>query len=259
MQEDAIGMHEGNELAGKVALVTGAARNIGRAIALSLSAGGASVVVNANSSAVPAQETVDLIRERGGVAELHLADITDESAVDAMVARADERFGRLDILVNNAAIRRETPLLDMSLEEWRAVMAVVLDGAFLCSRAALPHLLAAPAGGAIINIGGQTGHQPVGGRAHVVSAKAGLAAFSKALAVEFAGRDVTANCVVPGLIDTVRGLPSAPDRPPSRQPPPVGRLGLPAEVAAVVRMLCGPEGRYITGQTIHVNGGGYMP
>jgi 3-oxoacyl-[acyl-carrier protein] reductase len=259
MQESSIGMRGGDELLGRVALVTGAARNIGRAIALSLSAGGACVVVNTNTSLAAAQETVDLIRKRGGTAELHLADVTNASAVAGMVGETIDRFGRLDILVNNAAVRHETSLLDMSFEEWRTVMAVVLDGAFLCTQTAMPHLLAAPSGGAIVNIGGQTGHLPVAGRAHVVSAKAGLVAFTKAVALEFAGQDVTANCVVPGLIDTVRGLPGAPERPLERRIPPVGRMGLPEEVAAVVRMLAGPEGRYLTGQTIHVNGGGYMP
>ena len=176
-----------------------------------------------------------------------------------MVAATVERFGRLDFLVNNAAIRMETPFESMSYEEWRAVLGVTLDGAFLCSRAVMPHLIAV-GGGTIVNIGGQTGHTGAARRAHVVTAKAGVAALTKALALDLAPHGITVNCVVPGLIDTVRGLPGAPDRPAERRAlPPVGRLGLPEEVGAMVRMLCGPDARYVTGQAIHVNGGGHMP
>jgi 3-oxoacyl-[acyl-carrier protein] reductase len=246
------------ELADRVAIVTGAARNIGRAIACSLAAGGTSVLVNANTSVDMANETVDMIRNAGGTAEVFIGDVTDPVTVEAMVAVAVSRFGRLDILVNNAAIRRETGLLEMSLEEWREVFAVILDAAFLTTKLAMPHLIASGSG-AVINIGGQTGHAPVAERAHVIASKAGLAAFTKAVAFEFAAQGVTANCVVPGAIDTVRGLPGAPPRPASRAMPLVGYRGAPDDVAAMVRLLAGPNGRYVTGQTIHVNGGGYMP
>jgi len=241
-----------------VAIVTGAARNIGRAIACSLAAGGASVLVGAHTSAEMAQETVEQIRAAGRHARVFLGDVTDPAAVDAMVAEAIRHFGRLDILVNNAGTRRETPLLEMSLEEWREVLTVVLDAAFLTTKAAMPHLIAS-GNGAIINLGGQTAHLPVPERAHIAAGKAGLAAFTKAVAVEFAEHGVTANCVAPSLIDTVRGLPGAPERPASRRMPPVGHLGSMDDVAAMVRLLASPNGRYITGQTIHVNGGGYMP
>ncbi len=173
-------------------------------------------------------------------------------------ATAVGRFGHLDILVNNAAIRRETGILEMTLDEWREVFAVILDAAFLTTRAALPHLVDS-GNGAVINIGGQTGHAPVAERAHVIASKAGLAAFTKAVAIEFAAEGVTANCVVPGAIDTVRGLPGAPPRPAGRAMPPVGHRGAPDDVASMVRHLAGPHGRYITGQTIHINGGAYMP
>jgi 3-oxoacyl-[acyl-carrier protein] reductase len=246
------------ELEGRVAIVTGAARNIGRAIACSLAAGGASVLVHARSSVEMAKETVEQIRAGGGRAELFLGDVTDPAAVDAMVAAAVERFGRLDILVNNAGTRRETPLLEMSLEEWRDVLAVVLDAAFLTTKAAMPHLIASGQG-AVINLGGQTAHLPGPERAHVAAGKAGLVAFTKAVAVEFAAQGVTVNCVSPYLIDTVRGLPGAPERPAGRRVPPVGHLGRMDDVTAMVRLLAGPNGRYITGQTIHVNGGGFMP
>ena len=135
----------------------------------------------------------------------------------------------------------------------------MLDGAFVCTQACLPHLMTA-GGGTIINIGGLTGHRGATGRAHVIAAKSGLAGMTKALALDLAPHQITVNCVVPGTIDSQRGLPGAPERPAHRTaPPPIGRRGEPEEVAAMVRMLCGPDARYITGQAIHVNGGGYLP
>jgi 3-oxoacyl-[acyl-carrier protein] reductase len=247
-----------NELAGKAAVVTGGARNIGRAISLALAAGGAAVLVNARTSREEAEQTAALIRSAGGKAAVHLADVTDERAVDAMAQAAVREFGRLDILVNNAAVRAETPFAAITLEEWRRVLATVLDGAFLCAQACLPHLARA-GGGSVVNIGGMTGHKGASGRPHVVAAKAGLAGLTRALALDLAPHGVTVNCVVPGLIETVRGLPGAPERPAHRQQvPPLGRRGTPDEVAAAVRFLCGPGARYITGQSLHANGGAYM-
>ena len=251
-------MGDASELAGKVALVTGGARNIGRAISRALAAGGASVMVNAHGSREDAEQTVALIKSAGGRAALHVADVTDAGAVDAMTAAAVREFGRLDLLVNNAAIRAETPFDGMKFEEWRRVLSVILDGAFLCAQSCLPHMGRA-GGGAIVNIGGMTGHKGAAGRTHVVAAKAGLAGMTRALALELAPHGITVNCVVPGTIETLRGLPGAPERPAHRQVlPPVGRRGEPGEVAAAVRFLCGPGARYITGQSLHVNGGGYM-
>ena len=242
-----------------MALVTGAARNIGRAIACALAAGGASVVVNANTSAEAALETVEMIEGAGGTAVRHLADVTDERAVEGMMAETVERFGRLDILVNNAGTRAESPFAGITLSEWRRVLSVILDGAFICSQKALPALIEA-GGGAIVNLGGMTGHSGAEERAHVVTAKAGIAGLTKVMALDLARHNITVNCVVPGLIETVRGLPGAPERPASRSaPPPIGRRGRPEEVAAMVRLLCGPDGRYITGQSIHLNGGNLMP
>jgi 3-oxoacyl-[acyl-carrier protein] reductase len=247
-----------SELAGKVALVTGGARNIGRAISRALAAGGAAVMVNAHSSRGDAEQTVALIRSAGGRAAFHLADVTDAGAVGAMVEAAVREFGRLDILVNNAAIRAETPFGELKVEDWRRVISIVLDGAFLCAQACLPHMIRAR-GGSVVNIGGMTAHQGAVGRAHVVAAKAGLAGMTRALALELAPHGITVNCVVPGTIETLRGLPGAPERPARRQGlPPVGRRGEPDEIAAAVRFLCGPGSRYITGQSLHVNGGGYM-
>ena len=254
-----VGMRKDDELAGKVALITGGARNIGRAIGRSLAAGGAAVMVNANTSRDEAQETVGTIEKAGGRAAMHIADITDPGAVSKMVDETVKRFGRLDILVNNAAVRIETPFPKISLGEWHQVLAIVLDGAFLCAQAVLPHMIRA-GGGAIVNIGGATGHRGVEGRLHVVTAKGGLAALTKGLALDLAPHHITVNCVVPGTIEVARGVPGIPERPEGRPSvPPVGRRGEPEEIAAMVRVLCGPEARYITGQAIHVNGGGFMP
>jgi len=254
-----VGMTPGKELRGRVALVTGGARNIGRAIARSLAAGGAAVMVNARTSRAQGEETVAMIRQAGGKAALHIADVTDSAQVRALVEATVKKFGRLDALVNNAAVRMESPFGEIKLEDWRHVMASILDAAFLCSQACLPHLVKSGAG-AIVNIGGLTGHRGATGRAHVITAKAGLAGMTKALALDLAPQHITVNCVVPGTIESQRGLPGVPERPEGRRaPPPLGRRGEPEEIAAVVRMLCGPDARYITGQAIHVNGGGYMP
>jgi 3-oxoacyl-[acyl-carrier protein] reductase len=246
------------ELAGKVALVTGGARNIGRAIACALAEGGAAVMVNARTSREEAEATAGMIRVAGGRAAVHFADVTDPAAVAAMLEDTVAQFGRVDLLVNNAAIRAETAFGEMAFAEWRQVLATVLDGAFHCTQACLPHFARA-GGGAIVNIGGMTAHRGARGRAHVVTAKAGIVGLTRALAHDLAAENVTVNCVVPGTIETVRGLPGAPPRPAHRQElPALGRRGEPEEVAATVRFLCGPGARYITGQAVHVNGGGHM-
>jgi 3-oxoacyl-[acyl-carrier protein] reductase len=255
MQTDA-GLTPGRELAGNVVLITGGGRNIGRAIALSLAAGGAGVMVNVDRSHSDAAETVRMVEESGAKAASFLADVTDPDDVAAMVAATVDRFGRIDALVNNAALRTEQAFSDMPLVDWRRILSVILDGAFLCSQACLPHLVRS-GHGAIVNIGGETGHRGAALRAHVVTAKAGLAGMTKALALELAPHRVTVNCVVPGRIDTIRESTSTLAHRPAV--PPIGRLGAPGEVAAMVRVLCGPDARYITGQAIHVNGGGWMP
>jgi 3-oxoacyl-[acyl-carrier protein] reductase len=195
----------------------------------------------------------------GASADVFIADVTNPAEVKKLVDATVKRFGRLDILVNNAAVRHENAFSSISYEEWRSVLSIILDGAFLCTQACVPHMEKA-GGGTVINIGGLTGHRGATGRAHVIAAKSGLAGFTKALALDLAPQHITVNCVVPGTIDSQRGLPGVPERPAHRAaPPPVGRRGEPEEIAAMVRMLCGPDARYITGQSIHVNGGGYMP
>jgi 3-oxoacyl-[acyl-carrier protein] reductase len=235
------------ELQGKVAIVTGAGRNIGRAIALELAAAGASVVVTAKSSR---EEIEAVASETGGLALL--ADVADERAIERMVERTLERFGGVDILVNNAAVRAVEPIEGITLGRWREVTGVVLDGAWICAKACLASLKKSAAG-AIVNIGGMSAHTGAAGRPHVVAAKAGLVGLTRALAHDLAPHGVTVNCVVPGLIETRRSSPSA-----HRGGSVLGRRGTPEEVAAAVRFLAGPGARYITGQTLHVNGGGFI-
>lgn len=246
-------------LSGKVAIVTGGVRRIGRAIALALAADGASVVINARASLAEAKAVAEEAERLGSSARAILADVTDEAQVRDMVDATVKEFGRVDILVNNASVRQDSALTETTLAEWRAVLAVVLDGAFLCSRAVVPHMLVA-GGGTIINIGGLTAHTGAVGRAHVSAAKAGLVGLTKALAIEFAAQGITVNCVAPGKIGGARSATSGHGgKIPGGGIPPVGREGKFEEVAAMVRTLCLPTGRYITGQTIHINGGLYLP
>ena len=245
------------ELDGKVAIVTGAGRNIGRAIALALAESGASVVVNVRSNRAEADAVAREIEAAGGKALVHIGDVADASSVQAMADAAMKAFGRIDILVNNAALRREKSFADMSYAEWREIMDVTLDGTFHCVKACLPALRQSGAG-TIVNIGGLSAHTGARDRAHVVTAKAGIVGFTRALAHDLAADGITVNCVVPGLIGTPR---------PKDKPEPAhhlthqtitGARGRPEDVAAAVRFLCGPGARYINGQAIHANGGAYL-
>ena len=249
-------MTTNRELEGRVALVTGGARNIGRAIALALADAGAAVIVNARTSRAEAEAVVAEIEARGGRALAQLADVTDEAGVAAMVGAGMKRFGRLDILVNNAAVRDASSLDNIDLATWRYVTGIILDGAFICVKAALPALRAS-GNGAIVNIGGMSGHTGAAGRPHVAAAKLGLVGLTRALAHDLGPDAITVNCVVPGVIDTVRGASSG-AKSAHRREGLLGRQGKPEEVAAVVRTLAGPAGRYVTGQVWHVNGGAYL-
>ena len=244
------------ELDGRVALVTGAGRNIGRAIALDLAEAGAAVVVNARSNQAEAEAVAKEITDAGGKAIAHLADVTDADAVKRLVDAAISRFGRLDILVNNAAVRGEVPFAELDFAKWRAVHSVCLDGAFHCTKAAHAALKSG-GNGAIINIGGVSAHIGAADRVHVLSAKLGLVGFTRGLAHDLALDGITANCVVPGQIDTSRAGGKQPSHH-STHAPLVGRRGRPDEIASAVRWLAGPQGRYVTGQAIHVNGGLYL-
>jgi 3-oxoacyl-[acyl-carrier protein] reductase len=246
-------------MVGRVAVVTGSARNIGRSIALNLAEDGAAVTINTLQAREEAEAVAAEIIKSGGRAVVQLADVTTPEGAKSVIEAAVAAFGRVDCLVNNAAVRRETPFAELSFAEWRDVMAVILDGAFLMSQAALPHLLKSDSA-TIINIGGMTGHTGAPNRAHVVAAKAGLAGLTRALAHEFATDGITVNCVVPGLIDTVRGRTSvASPRHHTLHKPLIGRRGLPEEIAELVGFLAGPHARFITGQAIHANGGTFMP
>jgi 3-oxoacyl-[acyl-carrier protein] reductase len=246
-----------NELIGKVAIITGAGRNIGRAIALALADGGASIVVNARGNRAEAEAVAHEIEVLGGKALVHIGDVADPASVQVMADAAINRFGRIDILVNNAALRREKPFGEMNYAEWREILDVTLDGTFHCVKACLAGLRKSGAG-TIVNIGGLSAHTGAKDRAHVVTAKAGLVGFTRALACDLAGDGITVNCVVPGLIGTPR---------PKDKPEPAHHLthqtitgvrGKPEDVAATVRFLCGPGARYVTGQAIHTNGGAYF-
>jgi 3-oxoacyl-[acyl-carrier protein] reductase len=246
-------------LEGQVALITGAVRRIGRATALALAGEGAGVVINTRAARDEASAVAAEVEAAGGEALVQIADVTDEAAVGAMVRAAVDRFGRLDILINNAADRRQAPLIEMTLADWRHITGIIVDGAFLCARACLPHMIRA-GGGTVINIGGVSGHTGAFNRAHVITAKAALVGLTKAIAVEYAQHGITANCVVPGKIGGERSATAgAAVEMPGGAGPLVGRPGRVEEVAAMVRHLCLPESRYITGQTIHLSGGMYMP
>jgi len=245
-------------LAGKVALVTGAGKNIGRAIALRLARDGASVVVNGRRDQVVVDAVVGEINALGGQAIGCIADVTDPAAVGRMIEQTVAAMGGLDILVSNAGLRRQTAFLDMKLEEWREILSVALDGAFMLARAAAPHMIPR-GGGAIVALSGISTHVGTPNRCHVSASKAGLEGLMRALAIELAPHRITCNCVAPGAVDTVRGA-SAGALPGTlgNEKIPLKRKATPDEIAAMVRMLVGPEGGYVTGQTIHVNGGVFL-
>ena len=250
-------MSSEQELSGRVALVTGAGRNIGRAMAKALAAGGAAVVVNVRRDAAEAAQVVGEIERNGGKAIAAIADVADEAAVFAMVADAADKLGRIDYLINNAALRQERMFEEMTFTEWRTVLGVTLDGAFHCAKACLPHLKQSGAG-AVVNIGGLSAHTGSKHRAHVTAAKLGLVGFTRGLAHDLANDHVTVNLVAPGTIDTARKADAAQPAHHLINNTLTGKRGAPDDVASMVRFLCGPGARYITGQTIHVNGGAYF-
>jgi 3-oxoacyl-[acyl-carrier protein] reductase len=187
-----------------------------------------------------------------------IADVTDEDAVRDMFDTVGARFGRLDILINNAADRQRVPFTEMTAAQWRHIVGIILDGAFFCSRAALPYMLR-DGWGRIVNVGG-VGHHMTSyvGRAHTATAKAGLEGFTRSLAMEYATHNITVNCVSPGRVGGVRAA-TAGELPDAELVPPVGRTGVPADIAAAVHFICLPGSSFITGQTLHVNGGQFLP
>lgn len=243
----------------RVALITGSGRNIGRAIALQLAADGVDIVVNVRQKREEGDEVAEAVRALGARAAVVMADVRDEEAVRGMFETARAELGPVSILVNNAAIRNERPIEELDLEEWHRVTGIILDGSFLCSRAAVAHMRELGSG-RIINIIGMSGQAGGSDRVHVVTAKAGLIGLTKALAVELGPDGITVNAVSPGMMDTTRDPASASARPKhhSMRVVPLARRGLPAEVAATVGFLASPSASYITGQTVNVNGGAYI-
>jgi 3-oxoacyl-[acyl-carrier protein] reductase len=243
-------------LDGKVALITGAGKNIGRAIALKLAADGAAIAVNGRADRAIVDGVVGEIAASGGKAMAAMGDVSDPRSVEQMTASVIAQMGGVDIVVSNAGLRRQTPFLDMRLEEWREILSVALDGAFILAKATVPSIIAR-GGGAFVAMSGISTHVGTPNRCHVSASKSGLEGLMRALAIELAPKKVTFNCVAPGAIDTTRG-PSAGARPSDDRAVPLGRKGTVEEIAATVRYLVGPEGAYTTGQTIHVNGGVFL-
>jgi len=243
------------DLSGRVAIVTGASRGIGRAIARGLARQGAGVVAAARGD--HAADVVAEIEGAGGQALAATVDVTDASSVDAMVARAQERFGRLDILVSNAGITRDQLMLRMRRDDWDAVLATNLTAAFICTQAVLRGFVKQRSGRiiAVSSVVGQAGNP---GQANYAASKAGLIGFAKALSLEVASRGITVNVVAPGLIETdmTRAL-SADTRAGWAAKIPLGRLGTPDDVAGAVCFLASDEASYITGHVLAVNGGMY--
>ena len=246
----------GKELAGKVALVTGAGQNIGRAIALDLASAGAAVAVNTRASREAAENVVREIQAAGGQAELCMADVADAEQVKRMIDGVIGRRGRIDILVLNASVRWEMRFTEMSFEQWRVPLSISLDGSFHCIKACLPSMIAA-GGGSIVALTGSNVLTGAVGKVHSSAAKSGLTGMIRALARELGQQGIRANCVSPGMINTTRPDYRAPRRDPKGLIP-LERRGESEEIAATVRFLCGPGASYITGQTLHVNGGQTM-
>jgi 3-oxoacyl-[acyl-carrier protein] reductase len=240
-------------LEGRVALVTGASRGIGRAIALELAAAGAEVVVNYARSEEAAAEVVETIAAAGGQAWAHRADVAREDEVEEMVREIVRRHGRIDVLVNNAGITRDGLLMRMKTADWQSVLDLNLSGCFLTTRAVSKLMLKAR-GGRIINITSVVALMGNPGQANYSAAKAGLIGLTRSNAAEFASRSVTVNAVAPGFIESE--MTASLDAEPILKAIPLGRMGTAQEVAGLVRFLAAdPAAAYITGQVLQVDGG----
>ncbi|MGI6657638.1 MAG: 3-oxoacyl-[acyl-carrier-protein] reductase [Desulfobulbus sp.] len=245
-------------LQGKTALVTGGSRGIGRAISLRLAAMGAVVGINYVANPAAAEETRSLIEAAGGTCFTVRCDVADADAVQQTVKEIISAHERIDILVNNAGITRDGVTARMKEDDWDQVLDTNLKGAFLCSKAVMRSMMKHRQG-RIINISSVVGFVGNGGQANYGAAKAGLTGLTKSLARELAGRNITVNCVAPGYIVTemTENLPADVQEALLAQIP-LGILGTPEDVAAAVAFLASPESAYMTGQTLHVNGGMYM-
>ena len=243
------------KLDGKVALITGSGRNIGRATTLKLAREGAHIVVNARANQSEADAVAREVRDLGVKSLAILADVAKKNEVDALAARALDEFGRIDILINNAAIRPHKPFTEVTVQDWERVRGVVLDGAFYLTQAVIPSMVK-NGYGRILFFTGDGAFNGGSGRAHVSAAKMGLVGMARALASEFAAHNIRANVVSPGSIDTRRDNPEwYQGRVPNAAGIPLGRQGHVDEIAATCLFLVSDDGGFITGQTIHVNGG----
>ena len=249
-----------NELAGKVAIVTGSARNIGRATALELARAGADIVVNARTSGALCEEVAHEIEALGRRALPVVADITDADAVAKMVAAAKAELGGVDILVNNAAFRSRVPFVELDDETWDFTLAASFQGAYRMCKACVPEIIAR-GGGALIGVGGLGSYSGQPARTHVMASKAGLGALMRGLAFDLGKHNIRANYVIVGHYDTeIEGSGSAKAKNVTDLSSiPLGRLGKPQDMADLIRFLVGPGASYITGQTIHSNGGCLSP
>jgi 3-oxoacyl-[acyl-carrier protein] reductase len=246
-----------NEHETKVAIVTGAAKNIGRATCEGLSRLGFNILVHANTDKEGAAETVNLVKAHGRLANQVIGDLTKPETSQELVFEA-AKLGKISALINNASQREFNKFDDMTFDDWRFVMSINLDSLFHTCKAVIP-AMKEHKWGRIINLGGLSAHISAIGRAHVITSKSGVIGFTRALAMEYAETGITINCVVPGLIDTVRGTSAGSSLVhPSHSNPPVGRKGFPVEVATMITNLCAPNSDFITGQTIHVNGGSFF-
>ncbi|WP_216828022.1 3-oxoacyl-[acyl-carrier-protein] reductase [Alkalihalobacterium elongatum] len=246
-------------LNGKVALVTGASRGIGKAIALELAQNGAKVAVNYAGSKDKAEAVVNEIVNNGGEAIAIQADVADSEAVQSMVKEVISTYGSLDILVNNAGITRDTLVMRMKDEDWDAVLNTNLKGVFHCAKAVTRQMMKQRSG-RIINISSVVGVLGNAGQANYVAAKAGVIGLTKSLARELANRNITVNAVAPGFIETDMTDNLTEDiKEGMLSQIPLSKLGQPQEIARVVRFLASEDSSYMTGQTLHVDGGMYMP
>jgi len=242
------------DLIGKTALITGSGRNIGKATAIELAKRGANVVVNARSNQGEADLVRDEILSNGGAAISVICDVSIESEVKSMFETIKKEFGSTHILVNNAGLRAESNISSLSTQEWERVIGVNLNGPFYCIREAVPEMIS-DGWGRIINVSGLNAFKGRATWAHVCASKMGALGLTRALALELAEQNVLINHIVPGAIDTSRGSNSGTIPAVSDSNIPVKRLGLPTEIAKTVGFLVSDGANYITGQTIHVNGG----
>ena len=242
----------------KVAIVTGAAKNIGRATCESLSKLGYNILVHANTDKDGAEETVNLVKQNDVQSARIIGDLTKPETSQELIKEAS-KLGTISALVNNASQREFNKFDDMTFDEWRFVMSINLDSLFHTCKAVIPEMKKNK-WGRIVNLGGLSAHISAIGRAHVITSKSAVVGFTRALAMEYAETGITINTVVPGLINTIRGASAGSSLVhPSHSNPPVGRKGYTIEVATMITNLCGPHSDFVTGQTIHVNGGSYYP